>query len=498
MYDNGRKNGFSLIKLILACLVILLFLFIVMWMIKKSSSNTNLNPLLDGIFRDNINSMQDAGEAYFTNDKLPTEIGEEVKISLQEMLDKNYILPFTDKNGDTCDLKASYVLVVKTENGYELRTYLKCGDESHELVKVLGCHDLCVDCKEKTCRIEEITQYQFVKDSKVTKTTYSCVTGKLSGKNCIITNTDIKAAKTKTTIKTDTKAATETTTKTKVDTDVTKTKVYVPAEKTTTQETKVKKYVDYEVKRIYTDPEKKTETNCVTVKEKDPNCKVQCVPTYVNGVLEEVCNTCGYVYHKECTDTDVWVCPNSYTESGSGSSKTCYKDTYKCPSNISKENQSGSGKDLKCWYYEVTPGTTTYKCPSNISKENQSGSGKDLKCWYYTYNYSCPSTSNYSEGSGKNLKCYTVTTKYSCDTANGWTLKDKNCVKTTTIKTEYCDSGYTLSNSKCSKTTTKTEKAKAKTETITKKVYKWSKEETLSGWKRTGKTKVVKGKEVCE
>ena len=85
MYDNGRKNGFSLIKLILACLVILLFLFIVMWMIKKSSSNTNLNPLLDGIFRDNINSMQDAGEAYFTNDKLPTEIGEEVKISLQEI-----------------------------------------------------------------------------------------------------------------------------------------------------------------------------------------------------------------------------------------------------------------------------------------------------------------------------------------------------------------------------------------------------------------------------
>ena len=497
MNTNKSKRGFSFIGAILICLAILLFLFIIMGIVKKSTPN--LNPLYDSIFRDNINSMQDAGEAYFTNDKLPTEEGQEVKLTLQEMLDKNYILPFTDKNGDACDLNKSYVKVVKTKDGYELRTFLKCGEESHEIVKVLGCHDLCEDCnKEKTCTREKITQYQFVKNVKSTKTTYSCTVGKLNGKNC----TDTVAAKVRTITKTDSKSATKATIKQAVDTVVTKTKKDVNPEKITTPSTTEKKYVEAKkeekVVRIYTDPDKKVETTCTTVKEKDPNCTVQCVPTYVNGVLDEVCNTCGYVYHKKCTDTDVWVCPNGYLEKGSGSSKTCYKDvtetTYKCPSDISKENQSGSGKNLKCWYYVTKPGTTTYKCPSNISKENQSGSGKNLKCWYYTYTYSCPSTSNYSEGSGKNLKCYAVSTKYSCDTSNGWTLKDKTCYKTTTTKSNYCASGYSLSGSKCIKTV----KAKVTKKTVTKKAYKWSTSETLSGWTRTGKTKEVEGKEVCE
>ena len=490
MKTEISKRGFSIIGAILICLAILLFLFIIMGIVKKNTPN--LNPLYDSIFRDNINSMQDAGEAYFTNDKLPTEEGQEVILTLQEMLDKNYILPFTDKNGDTCDLNKSYVKVVKTKDGYELRTFLKCGEESHEIVKVLGCHDLCVDCnKDKTCTREKITQYQFVKDVKSTKTTYSCTVGKLNGKSC----TDTVAAKVRTITKTDSKAAAKITNKKLDETVVTKNKNYVGYEKTTTPSKTEKVDVDYEVTRIYTDPDKKVETTCTTVKEKDPNCKVQCVPTYINGVLEEVCNTCGYVYHKKCTDNDVWVCPNGYTDKGSGSSKTCYKDIYKCPDNISKENQSGSGKNLKCWYYVTTPATTIYKCPDNISKENQSGSGKNLKCWYYTYTYSCKPTSNYSEGSGKDLKCYIVSTNYSCDTANGWTLKNKTCYKTTSTKSNYCDlSGYKLSGSTC----TKTVKAKVTKTTVTKKAYKWSTSETLSGWTRTGKTKEVEGKEVCE
>ena len=97
-----------------------------MGIVKKNAPK--LDHIYDGIFRDNINSMQDAGEAYFTNDKLPKEIGEEVKISLQEMLDKNYILPFTDKNGDECSLTESYSKVVKTKDGYVCK---KCNQELH-------------------------------------------------------------------------------------------------------------------------------------------------------------------------------------------------------------------------------------------------------------------------------------------------------------------------------------------------------------------------------
>ena len=492
---SGNKNGFSIIKLLLFCLLFLFFMFLVMWIVKKSAPN--LDPIYDSIFRDNINNMQDAGEAYFTNDKLPTEIGEEVKITLQEMLDKNYILPFTDKNGDACNLNDSYVLVVKTKDGYELRTYLKCGNEAHQLIKVLGCHDLCDrDCnKEKVCTREKITQYQFYKLNKVTKTSYSCSEGKLSGKNCIISYVDKQKATVKTSTKTESKTAETVTTKKQVTTEKTSTKVDVPVTKTVVAEKKEKVDDKVKIDKVYTDSKKRVETNCVDEKIKDPNCKVQCVPTYVNGILQDVCNTCGYVTHKKCTDTDVWYCPDSYKTEGSGSNIKCYKNVYSCPAEST--DHSGSGSSLKCWHYRVTQqGSTTYSCPSNAT--HHSGSGSSLKCWYYNYTYSCPSTANYREGSGSSLKCYTITSSSKCDTANGWTLKDGKCYKTTTTKKEVCSSDYKLSNHYCTKDATKTVKATSKKTTSTKKVYKWSKSETLKGWTRTGKTKETEGKEVCE
>ncbi len=457
---KGNKNGFSIIKFLLFCLIFLFCLFLIMGIVKKNAPK--LDHIYDGIFRDNINSMQDAGEAYFTNDKLPKEIGEEVKISLQEMLDKNYILPFTDKNGDECSLTESYSKVVKTKDGYELRTFLKCGEESHLIVKVLGCHNLCEDnnCSNKTCTREKILQYQFYKLNKVTKTVYSCAKGKLSGSKCIISYVDTKKASTKTTTKTESKTATPVTTKTKVQTIVT------PGQTTTV---KVDDKVTVTTTRVTTDPQKKTEEHCTTERIPDPNCHVQCVPTYVNGILQDVCNTCGYVSHKKCTDVDVWVCPDGYTKTGSGSSTQCYKDvpSYSCPSEST--NHSGSGTSLKCWHYKTTQGSSTYSCPSN---------------------------SNYSEGTGSNLVCYVKSTTYKCD--NGWTLKNGMCYKTTTTTYEVCDTGYKLSNGQCTKNATKKVNASSKKVTSTNKVYKWSKSETLDGWTRTGKTKEVLGKEVCE
>ncbi len=492
---NGNKKGFSIIKLLLFCLLFLFFMFLVMWIVKKSTPN--LDPIYDSIFRDNINSMQDAGEAYFTNDKLPTEIGDEVKITLQEMLDKNYILPFTDKNGDACNLNDSYVLVVKTKDGYELRTYLKCGNEAHQLVKVLGCHDLCgKECNQgKTCTREKITQYQFYKLNKVTKSVYSCSEGKLKGKNCIISYVDKKNAETKTSTNTESKNAEVVTSKKPIDTTVTPVKVDVPVTKTSIPEKKVKVTDKVKVDIVYTDSKKKVEEKCKDEKIKDPNCKVQCVPTYVNGVLQDVCNTCGYVSHKVCTDYDVWYCPDTYTQEGSGSAIRCYKKVYSCPSEST--NHSGSGSTLSCWHYEITQqASTKYTCPSTAT--NSSGSGSTLKCWYYNNTYSCPSTANHSEGSGSSLKCYAITTSNKCDTANGWTLKDSKCYKTTITKTEVCPTGYKLSEHLCTKDATKTKKASSKKVTSTHKVYKWSKSETLDGWTRTGKVKEVEGKEVCE
>ena len=129
-----------------------------------------MTPFYSNVFRENIKYMQEAGESYFTDDKMPKNIGESTKISLGEMYDKKLLLPFVDENGHSCNQYDSYVSVTKTDIGYELKTNLVCNNESNFTVKILGCHTYCEgNSCNKTCRIEKITEYQFMKTIKSTK-----------------------------------------------------------------------------------------------------------------------------------------------------------------------------------------------------------------------------------------------------------------------------------------------------------------------------------------
>ena len=507
---TNERRKFSIIRMILICLIFLFFLLLIMWLFKKNSPN--MKPIYDGIFRDNINSMQDAGEAYFTNDRLPKEEGESVKITLQEMLDKNYILPFTDKDGNACDLNNSYVTVTKTKNNeYELTTYLVCGSDSNHIVKILGCHDHCENNCNKTCTIEKIMQYQFVKVTEKTKNVYSCAKGTLSGKYCLIKDVDIKDKVVKTSTKTDSKPAEIEKVKTPLKVTVGKEKVDVPAE--TTPATK-KKVMDTPVpgeskkKKVMDDPipaPSITEQQCVE-KEEKVNYKCNCT-TYTDADGRDIttCSTCTKTIKKEeCKDVTIPgkpICPEvSTNHSGSGDSLKCWHYTTIPGEKVCPEvstDHSGSGDSLKCWHYETVPGTK--KCPDRIKPENQSGSGDKLKCWEYKDVYSCPTNTDEQTGSEKDLKCYDINEVAKCDTANGWKLKGTSCYKTITISNKVCQKGYDeTKDGKCTKTTTSKVKAKSSKKKYTTKAYRWSKEETLAGWNRTGKTKTINGKEVCE
>ena len=120
MYSNERRNGFSIFDLLVKIIFAGLFIFILIWLFNKNVPN--MKPFYSNVFRENIKYMQEAGESYFTDDKMPKELGEEVKLTLDEMINKKLILPFVDEDGNACNLYSSYVSVVKTENGYELKT----------------------------------------------------------------------------------------------------------------------------------------------------------------------------------------------------------------------------------------------------------------------------------------------------------------------------------------------------------------------------------------
>ena len=544
MYSNERGSRFSLLDIVVKLIFAALFIFILVWLFQKNVPN--MAPFYSNVFRENIKYMQEGGESYFTDDKLPKEIGQSNRISLADMFDKKLVLPFVDEDGNSCNQYDSYVSVTKTDNGYELKTNLVCNKESNYTIKILGCHNYCKDALcSKTCSVEQITEYKYKKLSTVT--TYKCPSGyKKDGKYCVKSRI------------TDTKSAIKTSTSTRVDV-IDADKVYDSGKKTEVDAIKVKNDDKYErvyinpIKevsegtttrtKVYVDPIKSTTSGNTTTKKEAYSCQktktvresynctkyktekqcttkykqeaysCNCSTKYVGGVYKTVCNTCyKSVPYQSCSEVSKAYTDTCYRDVTKTYKDTCYRDvttstpgstTYRCPSNA--EGSEGSGANLRCYYYKTTTtsGSTTYRCPDKA--DGSSGSGSNLKCYYLEkvsggYSYKCPSKANYSTGSGKNLRCYVVTNgsyHYECS-EKGYKLDGKTCKKTIkeTSTTKKCDSGYKLEGDKCNKYSTS--KINATKTTSKKTIYKWSKSESLSGWTRTGETRTVQGEEKCE
>ena len=544
MYSNERGSRFSLLDIVVKLIFAALFIFILVWLFQKNVPN--MAPFYSNVFRENIKYMQEGGESYFTDDKLPKEIGQSNRISLADMFDKKLVLPFVDEDGNSCNQYDSYVSVTKTDNGYELKTNLVCNKESNYTIKILGCHNYCKDALcSKTCSVEQITEYKYKKLSTVT--TYKCPSGyKKDGKYCVKSRI------------TDTKSAIKTSTSTRVDV-IDADKVYDSGKKTEVDAIKVKNDDKYErvyinpIKevsegtttrtKVYVDPIKSTTSGNTTTKKEAYSCQktktvresynctkyktekqcttkykqeaysCNCSTKYVGGVYKTSCNTCyKSVPYQSCSDVSKAYTDTCYRDVTKTYTDTCYRDvttstpgstTYSCPSNA--EGSEGSGSNLRCYYYKTTTtsGSTTYRCPNKA--DGSSGSGANLKCYYLEkvsggYSYKCPSKANYSTGSGKNLRCYVVTNgsyHYECS-EKGYKLDGKTCKKTIkeTSTTKKCDSGYKLEGDKCNKYSTS--KINATKTTSKKTIYKWSKSESLSGWTRTGETRTVQGEEKCE
>ena len=544
MYSNERGSRFSLLDIVVKLIFAALFIFILVWLFQKNVPN--MAPFYSNVFRENIKYMQEGGESYFTDDKLPKEIGQSNRISLADMFDKKLVLPFVDEDGNSCNQYDSYVSVTKTDNGYELKTNLVCNKESNYTIKILGCHNYCKDALcSKTCSVEQITEYKYKKLSTVT--TYKCPSGyKKDGKYCFKSRI------------TDTKSAIKTSTSTRVDV-IDADKVYDSGKKTEVDAIKVKNDDKYErvyinpIKevsegtttrtKVYVDPIKSTTSGNTTTKKEAYSCQktktvresynctkyktekqcttkykqeaysCNCSTKYVGGVYKTVCNTCyKSVPYQSCSEVSKAYTDTCYRDVTKTYTDTCYRDvttstpgstTYRCPSNA--EGSEGSGANLRCYYYKTTTtsGSITYRCPDKA--DGSSGSGANLKCYYLEkvsggYSYKCPSKANYSTGLGKNLRCYIVTNgsyHYECS-EKGYKLDGKTCKKTIkeTSTTKKCDSGYKLEGDKCNKYSTS--KINATKTTSKKTIYKWSKSESLSGWTRTGETRTVQGKEKCE
>ena len=542
---NKNKKGFGLSSLILSIILIALFVLLLIWLFRNYSPN--MKPFYSNVFRENVSYMQDAAKSYFTNDQLPTEVGKSVRLTLKQMEEMKLLIPFVDKDGKSCDVNKSYAEVTKEVLGYTLKVNLVCGKESNYIIEILGCHDYCDSCndnKDKTA-----IEYEFERTISKNITELSCPNGYTRNGNICTkkTGTETIAAtavytkeekKVSNVLYTDGKTQTIELATVKTVTSKTE-KQYVDVTINTKTEKKytdkitsskvVKKYVDKltssKTEKEYTDSIKKITQDCHDERIKDPNCKVECKwEVGSNGIPREVCNTCGYITHKVCTDVTAYVCPNGYISEGTGASTKCYRNitttTYSCPNGYTEE---GKGSNLKC-YKNVTE--TTYSCPNGYIEEGkgsslkcyknvtettyscgagliQEGTGANTKCYKniikYIVNYSCPSDATSNNGkAGKELKCYKTVQGEKvpyCADVNA-KIENNKCVLTIPSKFSHytCPNGYELNNNKgtCSKYIVDTVKATSKTREEKVTETKWSRFKVLEGWKATGRTRIVK------
>ena len=139
--DDEEKRGFPIRDFLLKLVLVIIFVLLLMWLL-PTNKDVDLSPLTDRIFNANLQEMKEAGIYYFTTERLPEE-GKSEKITLEFLLNENLMHECKDKNGDTCDVKNSYILVEDIGDEYRMTVYLKCNDEDGKLIVYLGCYDYC-------------------------------------------------------------------------------------------------------------------------------------------------------------------------------------------------------------------------------------------------------------------------------------------------------------------------------------------------------------------
>ena len=137
--EYEEKKGFPIRNFLIKLVLIIIFVLLLLWILPIP----NLKGLNEQIFNANIQTMKDAAILYFTEERLPEEVGDKVTLTLQDMLDLKLLLPFVDKNGESCDVDKSYVTLEKLETEYLMTVHLKCKGQEDEIEVHLGCYAYC-------------------------------------------------------------------------------------------------------------------------------------------------------------------------------------------------------------------------------------------------------------------------------------------------------------------------------------------------------------------
>lgn len=178
MYTEDYENrGFPFRDFLLKLILIIIFVFLLVWLLPKfikpttvenKETTTEISALSSQIFNDNLEKMKDAAISYYTDERLPKEVGEYDQMTLGDMIGKKLITPLIDKNNKAVDVDASYVKITKADDEYILKVNIKDSEKEDYILVHLGCYTYC-----DTYICEKAETSISVKGSKTQSTTTS-------------------------------------------------------------------------------------------------------------------------------------------------------------------------------------------------------------------------------------------------------------------------------------------------------------------------------------
>lgn len=135
MYEEKvRKININWKSLLIKMAILLVAVFILIWLIslfnKEEEKPSNLGT--------NLDLMKEAAYEYFTFSRLPQNINDTSKLTLEEMFENKLLVEFTDQNGDSCDVNNSYIEATNI-NGtdYRIEVKLVCNNDSDVVINTI-------------------------------------------------------------------------------------------------------------------------------------------------------------------------------------------------------------------------------------------------------------------------------------------------------------------------------------------------------------------------
>ena len=187
MYEGFDTNNLmirrTLLKLFIIVCIVLLLIFLVPKF--RSFNKTNkkvkedleitIKDVKDNNMKENLEKLQNAGLLYFKENNVPNEKEEEKTILLKELVNNKLITNLKSSDNKKCSLTKSYVKLTKTNDEYELKTYLKCGNNADYLLTHVKNHSYCKnylcekDSKKKDKNETSKKDNKIINENKETK-----------------------------------------------------------------------------------------------------------------------------------------------------------------------------------------------------------------------------------------------------------------------------------------------------------------------------------------